>query len=516
MAHSKESMLNQEKQKSFPWLRASFFLIVLFAVIVPFTTIPRQMKDYAKEIILAKHEADRMEFVVPEEQEEVVHVVPEEEPIAAESVEAPVVETPLDTEPDPILVEKPIPTKEHFVGTRGDIVRMSKGFHLDYSFETNKGDLASVEREDKKSYVAEYKLKVNLPKASQSMEELSSVNSKLSEIMPSLGQMVEDAEVSDFYYTLYENKVKRLEREITKLNELSTKHNFFDCETILNLTHESSGRKMLLMQGDMDVVSDGSDGDRLAAMPDEIVNSTHYQPFTSYGWKKLTDTPNPMVAGWKKRIGNAKREIADKQTTDYRKSWLKARMKKLQRGIEDMEARSFLIAEYDPFIVMPVNVITNRTDPHAARAGDYAVVIVDDVIYPAIVGDGGPTFKVGEASLRMAKQINENASPYSRPVSDLTVTYLVFSNSRDLPASQPNYEKWRKRCAELLDEIGGLGEGYTLYEWEDLLAPKEPVKEEGAEAADPSNPEDRASSENAPTSEEASEGMDAAEQEASE
>ena len=45
-------------------------------------------------------------------------------------------------------------------------------------------------------------------------------------------------------------------------------------------------------------------------MPDEIVNSTHYQPFTSYGWPKKTKTPNPMVAGWEKRIGERLKEIA--------------------------------------------------------------------------------------------------------------------------------------------------------------------------------------------------------------
>ena len=136
------------------------------------------------------------------------------------------------------------------------------------------------------------------------------------------------------------------------------------------------------------------------------------------------------------------------------------------------EVISFLIAEYDPFIVMPVNMITNRSDKYAARVGDYAVVIFGDKIYPAIVGDGGPTFKVGEGSLRLAKELNPRASSYSRPVSDVTVTYLVFSNSRDTPASAPDYEKWHQRCSELLDEMGGLGEGVELHQWQDLLAPK--------------------------------------------
>ena len=474
--HSKEALLLKSKssKNGLPWLRASFFLLVLFAVVVPFTSVPRRLKDYAKELILAQREVNR-EAYVPEkvEKEEVVHVEAETE---VEKVDPqPEVEVRKDPVKDPILVEKVYQPKEHFVGTKGDMVRMSKGFHFDYAFETSKGDLASVERKNKKSYVAEYRLKVPMPKASTSMKDLSSVNSHLPKLLPGLEAMLEGAAVSDFYYTLYENKVKRLEREVLKLNELSTKHNFYDCETILNLKSPTTGRKVLLLQGDMDVVSDGSDGDRLAKMPDKIVNSTYYQPFTSYGWKKTGKVVNPMLAGWKKRVGNAEREIADKKTSADRKTWLKARMKMLGRGIADMKARSFLIAEYDPFIVMPVNMITNSTDKFAARVGDYAVVIYGNKLYPAIVGDGGPSFKVGEGSLRLAKEVNSKASSYSRPVSDVTVTYLVFSNSRDIPASAPDYMKWHQRCSELLGEMGGLGEGVELQQWEDLLAPEEVV-----------------------------------------
>ena len=75
-----------------------------------------------------------------------------------------------------------------------------------------------------------------------------------------------------------------------------------------------------------------------------------------------------------------------------------------------------------------------------------AVVVHGDKLYPAIVSDGGPTFKVGEASLRMAKQINPRASSYSRPESDLVVTYLVFPGSREETREPPDYEKWLIRC----------------------------------------------------------------------
>ena len=123
----------------------------------------------------------------------------------------------------------------------------------------------------------------------------------------------------------------------------------------------------------------------------------------------------------------------------------------------------------------PVNLLTNRSDPFAPKVGDYAVVVYGEKIYPCIVGDGGPTFKVGEVSLRMAKEINERASPYSRPVSDLTVSYVVFPGSREPKNGPPDYEVWRQKCHELLQEIGGLGDGYQLHQWTDLLPKTEPA-----------------------------------------
>ncbi|MFC7335687.1 glycoside hydrolase family 75 protein [Haloferula chungangensis] len=362
---------------------------------------------------------------------------------------------------------------EHSAATGGDVTKLRSGIPLKTQVKVEKGGLASKERVDDGSYVAEYTLSVKVPAPSKTLEELESVNPDLGKLLPGLGVMLEKAEVSRWFYQLYDNKTQRLKRDSTKLTELLTKHNFYDCETILNMRHPQTNRRVFLMQAEMDVVSDGSDGDRLATMPDNIVNSTYYQPFTSYGWKKQTKTPNPMVDGWEKRIGNANRELADAGTTAERKAWLRDRIVYLKRGIEDMKYRSFLIAEYDPFIVIPVNLLTASGDVYAPKVGDYAVVVHEKMLYPAIVGDGGPTFKVGEASLRMAKQLNPKASPYSRPVSDLTVTYVVFPGSREAKKGPPNYDAWRSKCGELLGEVGGIGEGAELYQWQDLLPKKE-------------------------------------------
>lgn len=361
-------------------------------------------------------------------------------------------------------------------GTVTDVRKLRSGIPFKSEVKTEKGRIASVERGDEASYTATYQLSLRLPEPAKTIAELETSLPGLSKMLPGLPPLVEKARVSPWFASLYQNKTGRIRTDATSLNELLTKHNLYDCETILHFDG-AAGRKVFFLQAEMDVVSDGSDGDRLAEMPEEIVNSTHYQPFTSYGWPKKTQTPNPMVAGWEKRLAGAQKELAAAATPAARKTWLRDRIAYLKRGIADLKGRSFLIADYDPFVVIPVNILGSG-DAYAPKAGDYAVVIHGKDLYPAIVGDGGPTFKVGEASLRLCKEINAKANSYQRPVSDLKVGYLVFPGSREPEKGPPDYEKWRQRCHELLGEIGGVGEGYQLHTWTDLLpkpAPPAPV-----------------------------------------
>ncbi len=357
--------------------------------------------------------------------------------------------------------------------SKGDVKKLRSGIPFHSSVELSDGGFASSERVADASYSAHYTLKLALPKAAQTIADLQKNSPGIDKILPGLAKLSESPQVSPRYKEMYQNKVKRIRQDATNLNELISKHNFFDLETMLQFQDPTTKRRGFLMQAEMDVVSDGSDGDRLPNMPEVIVNSTNYQPFTSYGWKKVTNTPNPMVAGWEKRIVLANEELAAATTTNERKTWLRDRISYLKRGIDDMKSRSFLIAEHDPFIVMPVNLLT-ATDAYAPKIGDYAVVIHAGKIYPCIVGDGGPSYKVGEASLRLAKALNPRATPYSRPESDLKVTYLVFPNSRDEKRSAPDYAAWAKKCGELLAEIGGLGENYQLHEWTNTLPPTTP------------------------------------------
>lgn len=352
-------------------------------------------------------------------------------------------------------------------GMVSDVRKLRSGIAWKSELLLEKGGPSSNERTAEDSYTASYQLKLRLPAAAQGAAALELASPGLSTMLPGLPALINQAKVSPWFDKLIEEKVSRIRRDANRLAELPTKHNLYDCETILHLT-ASNGRKVFLLQAEMDVVSDGSDGDRLPQMPEEIVNSTHYQPFTSYGWPKRTSTPNPMLEGWEKRLTNAENELELPATSADRKRWLRDRIAFLKRGISDLKGRSFLIAEFDPFIVLPYNLLTSR-DAATPNVGDFAVVIHAGRAYPAIVGDGGPTHKVGEASLRLARAINPQATPYSRPVSDLKVTYLVFPQSRSSNRQAPDYEAWRQTCHQLLQEIGGLAPGYELHRWQNLL-----------------------------------------------
>src|SRR5262249_25258217 len=90
-------------------------------------------------------------------------------------------------------------------------------------------------------------------------------------------------------------------------------------------------------------------------------------------------------------------------------------------------------------------------------------------IYPAIVGDIGPNDKVGEASFRIAKEINPQSTPYNRPVSELKATYLIFPGSADTPFGPPDLDKLQARCQKLVDEIGGATA--PLHPWQNIIPP---------------------------------------------
>lgn len=473
------------RKKGFSWLGAGFLILICGGIGLCFTGFPGKVKRGLKEIfapkpvVVSADEADirrQIESRLRAEMEEEL----EREVAAMKNAAA---EKDAKQAADEKL-SRADAAAGPAVGSVTDVRKLRSGIPFKTEVKIEKGGIASRERVDEASYTAFYQLNLRVPAPAKRMAELEASNPELSKILPGLPALIEKAEVSGWFQKLYQNKTARVRREANTLNELLTKHNYYDCETILQF-RTPAGKPVFFMQAEMDVVSDGSDGDRLPVMPDEIVNSANYQPFTSYGWPKKTEVPNPMVAGWERRIAGAEKEIEDKATPADRKTWLRERIAYLKRGIADLKGRSFLIAEYDPFIVIPVDILGSN-DSFAPKVGDFAVVVHGKALYPAIVGDGGPTFKVGEASLRMAREVNPKASSHSRPVSDLKVSYLVFPGSRDAEKGPPDYEKWRQRCHELLTEIGGVGEGCQLHLWQDLLPkPLPPTPPPAPEATPP-------------------------------
>ncbi len=390
-----------------------------------------------------------------------------------------------------VIREAPLPRK-YVAWKKADTAELWNQVSVKSKVDSKEGDVASKEREEPGSYEIEMKINLSVPKANKSIADLQKLNPNLPAMLPGLERMVKTAEVSPFYHQLYQNKVRRIQENATRLDRILSRHNFFDCETVLELTSPDSGQKALMIQGEMDVVTDGSDGDRLPTLDDYISMSTHYQPFTSYAWRKTTKQPNPLLKRWSDELAKHTEEFKITGLSIERNRFLRERIAELKVGVSEMKARSFLIAETDPFIVMPLSFLGRRDESEFGPSiGDMAAVIHGDKIYPAIVGDAGPTYKSGEASLRIAKELNENASPYSRPVSDLEVTYLVFPGTRETPHSAPDLTKWHAKVSALLDGIGGLGPNFKLHEWEDLVAKKqaEAAAKAAAEAEPPPSTE---------------------------
>src|SRR5947208_7455953 len=201
-------------------------------------------------------------------------------------------------------------------------------------------------------------------------------------------------------------------------------------------------------------------------MPMRTSAPTNYNTFTSFKWNKKTPAPNPYLAGTEERLKRAEDEFAAKNTSPDRKRDLRNAITQLRAEVATLKKFSFLIGTTDPYMVIPGAFSRGRD---AAKTGDYALVIFGDGIYPAIVGDIGPNDKVGEAFFRIAKQINPQATPYNRPVSDLKVTYLVFPGTADPQFGPPDLEKLQERCQKLVDEIGGAT--VPLRHWENIIPP---------------------------------------------
>jgi hypothetical protein len=357
----------------------------------------------------------------------------------------------------------PTPTRPPVITGKLDTGKLFNGITLHSTVETQPGADATTERMDPESYVLDLKLRARVPSPNRTIEELARVSPQLPILLPSLAAMLSPDPVSPLFAQLYDTKIRVLHENLVRLDQLLSRHNFFDCQTVLQLQHPGSHRKALLLQADMDVDADGSDADR---MPAAAGAPTNFKPFTSYRWPKKTPVPNPYLAATEDALRRAENEYALPVTTPTRKPELRNAIAQLRAEVGTLKKFSFLIGATDPYIVIPGAFAHSRDAP---KVGDYALVVFVDTIYPAIVGDIGPNDKVGEASLRIAKEINALSTPYNRPVSDLKVTYLIFPGTADKPFGPPALDKIQARCQKLADEIGGTT--VPLHHWENIIPP---------------------------------------------
>ncbi len=366
------------------------------------------------------------------------------------------------TLPPPVAKPEPTPPKPKPLTGKLETSRLFNGITLRPAVEPTPGRAASEERNDPQSYILDLKLQVRMPAPNRTLEELAEVNPELPRLLPGLAEMVKPEAVSPFFAEIYETKLKLLRANLSRLDQLLSRHNFYDCQTILQLKHPKTERKAVLLQADMDVDADGSDSDRV---PAGSGTSPNFQPFTSYRWAKKTSSPNAYLPELEEKLKRFEAEAGLKTTTAERKRELKGAILQTRSEIGSLKAFSFLIGATDPFIVIPGGFA--RTE--GAKVGDYAVVIAGDAIYPALVGDVGPTEKAGEASLRIAKEISSVATANYRPVSDLKVTYLIFPGTAENPFGPPDLEKINARCEALVNEIGGAGK--PLHKWVNIIPP---------------------------------------------
>lgn len=358
-------------------------------------------------------------------------------------------------------------------GNYEHIASMSKGINIVGNVHFRRGSTASRDRLKRQAYAVKVSLELLLPHAAEG-RELLHANPKLPDVLPGFDALMQKARVSRWFNALYLHKQNRIRKNASTLTRLLDRHNYLDTDTILEIEAPTSRRKLLWIQADMDVVSDGSDGDRLPTMPDKILKSDNYQPSTSYFWRKRSKTPNPLLAPWQERLRKQKAQKASASVIAH-----------TETVIDNLKTFSYLLAEYDPFIVIPLTLCEGSDNGYRPSPGDYAVVIVGKRVFPAIVGDYGPNFKTGEASLRLAREVNPRAGVYARAVSDLGVSYLIFPGSAEEEKGPIDYDRLNARCLELLEDIGGLAPGASFVRLRDKLAPKkDPSSDKGDAAKD--------------------------------
>lgn len=316
------------------------------------------------------------------------------------------------------------------------------------------------------SYKLDLTLHVAIPTPATTIKDLSAATPELTRALPNIETMISKSEASPFYKTLYENKVSLLEHQISYLGQLLPRDTLYDCQTILSITNQINKQNALLVQAIMNVNTDGSDGDR--NIPLEKL-SPCYQPQTNYRWPKASSHPNPNISEIENQQTQWEKQLQDPSLKADQKNKLQEQITTAKQTIRELKHWTFLIGSADPFIVLP-KFMLKKDNHESAGIGDYAVVLYQSVLYPAIVGDIGPSSKIGEASLRLCRAIEPRSGAYRRPVDEPHITYFVFPGSAEHPFITPDYDHWSQRCHELWKNLGGAS-NVSWHSWTKIDQP---------------------------------------------
>ena len=156
--------------------------------------------------------------------------------------------------PAEIVVATPSPeptrARSPFVTGKLDTAKLFNGVTVHANVETLPGADATTERVDPNSYVLDLKLQARVPSPNRTIDELAKVAPQLPVLLPGLTAMLTPDPVSPLFAQLYETKIRVLRENLVRLDLLLSRHNFFDCQTVLQLQHPQSHRKALLLQAD--------------------------------------------------------------------------------------------------------------------------------------------------------------------------------------------------------------------------------------------------------------------------
>jgi hypothetical protein len=309
------------------------------------------------------------------------------------------------------------------------------------------------------------------PKALTKVEELEKLNPGLTQALPGLRDLVSKGTVSPKFKRLYDAKIESMKGGV-----FMSDHSYFDCATVLNVRSEKSGRTAVVFQSDMETDTDGTDPVRLPLLKDydDARLSRSFQPVLSYAWSKGADgVANPFISYYDdtiRQLRGLQKQVDGFAQADRGPVWqdmkkhFEEQISTLDRRANyyrgDLQRRRSLVGSLDPFIVVPTTWVGGEMS-----VGDFAVVVHAGHVYPCIIGDTGPKAKTGEASQRLAKALNPNASGKVSAVSSPCVTYIVFPQTRSAKGA-PDLARYQTEIGLLIDEIGGLGGGVKLHAWQ--------------------------------------------------